>query len=299
MVLVCWVCAVPPASVRPTVRLHSDAVPADGKGCAYRAHRPYLVSFYCPGTPKMSSYSSHAETPTGLPDDLARWSWIKVKTSLKCWFGMVSMQRQQETSRHLICALAVASFHLLQLFGCWNPLSSLLSKRRLVMCLWAAHLENKLFWASWPRDRLKGFCYMAKPLLGVWDTLGLHELFLSREGWKAAASGQGHGCGRRCSPCPALVHLCQPVTTAARPLHEGGWAPVPNLPLRILWCCKELGFDFGGKGGEQPRGTRLSPAPLLFPTCRCWRSLQIKGRGILRGGRLPKCSAVQLTGCKH
>lgn len=42
-------------------------------------------------------------------------------------------------------------------------------------------LENMLFWTLCLREGLKGFCYMARPLLGDWENSGLHELFLSGE----------------------------------------------------------------------------------------------------------------------
>lgn len=135
---------MPPASVGPMARPRSDAVPTHGKGCVYQALRARLVRSCTPEKPKMSSYSSHAGTPTGLPDDPARGSRIKVKTSLRCCFGTVSMQRQQETFRHPIYAPAVALLLLLHLFGCWYL----------------------LFQASQPREGPMGLCRMAKPLPG-------------------------------------------------------------------------------------------------------------------------------------
>lgn len=161
MRFVCWVLTVLSARAGPMVWPRSDAVPTYREDCAYWASNRHLVSFCSPKYQKekleISRHSSLAETPTGLLGNLARRSWIKVKTALKCWFGTVSTQRQQETSRHLICALAMTLLVLLHLFGCWYALGSLLSRRGLVMCLWASHLEDNtvfFFMAKGRADRV-------------------------------------------------------------------------------------------------------------------------------------------------
>lgn len=265
MVFVCWVHTVLPASVGPTARPCSDAVPMHGKGCAYQPPSARLVRSCTPGKPKISSYSSCAETPTGLPDDLASLSWIQLKTSPKCWFGMVSMQGQQETSRHCICAPAAAPLLLLHLFVCWYP----------------------LFQASRPREGLMiGFCCMAKHLPGGLGDFWVHELFLRREGCKAAALGPM--AIRREMMQPSHSPHVPPPAWCCPNRSWRGMNPSPLFASQEPLLLQRAGFLVSsGKGEEWSPGMRISPAPLVFPPGRCWGEIvahQRKRNTSVRGG---------------
>lgn len=158
------------------------------------------------------------------------------------------------------------------------------------MCAWVAHLKKTTSYFGLHSQRKS--C-MAKPLLGVWETSGPHELLLRWVGRKHDRLHELlHGCvgsqlspGRWPSSLTALWHHCQAITPGAQPAHEGH-EPWFSLCLSGASVMAELGFDFGGKGGEQLPGVRLPPAPLHGRAVGS--SWQIKGRGIHQGGDLTK-----------
>lgn len=71
---------------------------------------------------------------------------------IKCWLGIVSMQRQQEISRHLICGSTSPAFTwLLVPSGLTSP-----QGRFCYVCMSCPLEKHMLFWASQSREELHG-----------------------------------------------------------------------------------------------------------------------------------------------
>lgn len=122
---------------------------------------------------------------------------------------------------------------------------------------------------------------MAKPLMGVWETSGLHELFLRWVGRKHYR--QGHGCvgsqlphGRW--PSSHTGHHQWHSTCSWR-----AWALVPSLPFPLFCHGKELDFDFGGGGRRAISGCEVISSTFAWKCCRelfaDYRKRDTSGRG--------------------
>lgn len=268
-----WVCIVQvvcAGHVQGTSKFWTcgDAVPTHVKSCDYWAPSGCLI---CQTTKKMILDKSK-------------------NLKIKCWLGIACMQRQQqETPRHRICgSSSPALTWLLVPPGLTSP-----QGRSYYVCMSCPPEKKTCYF----RLHSQGKSCMAKPLLGVWETSGLHELFLRWVGRKHHRQGSQLPLGRWPSSHTALWLHCQPTTTGTQPADEGH-GPHSPLCLSGASVMAKSWFWFWVEGRRAITKCEVISSSFAWKCCEELLADPRK-RDNTKEGSLPKYSAVQLTGSKH